>query len=119
MLKKTICLWQITSIFKHLNLAKISTPYKQTFPKCGIKFTWIFLIHIKYCRRNTNMFEHFKPLKISLSYKTYQKNTKKIMSIHTKNENMFEHFNLTNISPNKKKKVQQKTPRVWRDATPN
>ena len=52
------------------------------------------------------MFENFKPLKISLSYKTYQKKVKhkkkRIMSSHTK-KNMFEHFNLTNISPNKNK----------------
>ena len=54
------------------------------------------------------MFEHFKPLKISLSYKPYKKKHKKIMSIRTKNENMFEHFNLTNISPNKKKRYNKK-----------
>ena len=33
-------------------------------PKRGIKFKWIYLISIKYWRRNTTMFEHSKTLNI-------------------------------------------------------
>ena len=69
------------------------------------------------------MFEHLKPLNISLSYTTYpppKKNHNKInvysnqkKKKEEKKKNMFEHFNWTNILPKKK------TPSAWRDATPN